>query len=70
MIFIGHSLGGLLIKEVCRIGRLSLAGFKLINGLTQALALAISNHENIGSLDFSSPPTAYFLWSAEPWTEA
>ena len=51
MIFIGHSLGGLLIKEVCCTGCPRLAGIQA-NGLTQALALAISDHENTGSLDF------------------
>jgi len=51
VIFIGHSLGGLLIKEVCRNGRLRLTGIQA-NGLTQALSLAISNHKNTGSLDF------------------
>ena len=50
MIFIGHSLGGLLIKEVCSTRGLKLTDVQ-INGLTQALALAISNREDTESLN-------------------
>src|SRR5436305_14754537 len=51
MIFIGHSLGGLLIKEVCHAQCPRLTGIQ-VNNLTQALALALSNHKNTGSRDF------------------
>src|SRR5436305_8013010 len=50
MIFIGHSLGGLLIKEVCCAPH-RLTGIQA-NGFTQALALASSDRKNTGSLDF------------------
>ncbi len=50
MIFIAHSLGGLLVKEVCRLQHLRLTGIQ-VNGFTQALALAFSNHKNTESLN-------------------